>query len=304
MKKQIPNPPLIYPLAQRNLTLNSHVALFFTSNHYFHFTYEALPLIVSLDLHGIFKYRYPNITIVTLCRHLEKIPPVGPVLEFFHLNYLYNYPEIRISCHPKEMIRYYVGENYSLIIPQKLGIFANYDGYIYEMLRNTVYINYKNPTRMIYLTRGQDRRHIQNEKELLKVLKFFLPQLEVYYLGNMTIPQQYEIFHNAKLIIGPHGNCFTNLIFAPIKNTYFIEFHSPKVGSFKDLFALLGGNLQHYYFTVELDSTDPSIAQTTLLANVSSMAHQIHSFLKGRLLPMNHTLELPDDNYSRHEKVN
>ena len=74
----------------------------------------------------------------------------------------------------------------------------------------------------------------QNENEVVEHLKQYAEEnnLEFYFLTGqepggscVTLAKQYELFSNAKIVVGPHGGAFSNLIFLdPAKKPKVIEF--------------------------------------------------------------------------------
>jgi capsular polysaccharide biosynthesis protein len=87
----------------------------------------------------------------------------------------------------------------------------------------------------------------ENEEEIVTYLKEYAEEqnLEFYFLtgeepdGSKTsIAKQYELFTNAKIVVGPHGGAFSNLIFLdPEKKPKIIEFCPLPHKSFMTLFG-------------------------------------------------------------------
>ena len=73
---------------------------------------------------------------------------------------------------------------------------------------------------------------IINNKQIADFLKG--RGFSVYKVSNLSFFKQIYLFNNAKIIIGPHGAAFTNLIFCK-KNTKIIEFIPKNHGSIKCL---------------------------------------------------------------------
>ena len=106
---------------------------------------------------------------------------------------------------------------------------------------------------LIFCSRSSNRaragRNItkENEKEIVAYLKEYAEKqnLEFYFLTgqesdgrNTSIAKQYELFTNAKLVVGPHGGAFSNLIFLdPEKKPKVIEFCPLPHKSFMTLFG-------------------------------------------------------------------
>lgn len=73
----------------------------------------------------------------------------------------------------------------------------------------------------IYISRSKARnRQVTNEAEVIDFLKTH--GFKIVYLEDISVFEQAELFHQAKIIIGPHGSGFANLIFAQ-PNTKIIE---------------------------------------------------------------------------------
>lgn len=65
----------------------------------------------------------------------------------------------------------------------------------------------------IYISRSKAKvRRIANEKALIALLE--QSGFTVLHLEDLPVQQQAQLFHNAKVIIGPHGSGFANLIFS------------------------------------------------------------------------------------------
>lgn len=80
--------------------------------------------------------------------------------------------------------------------------------------------------RKLYLSRNKlGSRGVINENQLISFLKS--KDFEVLYPEEMTLEEQLMAFMNAKLVVGPHGSAFTNLIFS--KNVRVIEFFGQHV---------------------------------------------------------------------------
>ena len=78
-------------------------------------------------------------------------------------------------------------------------------------------------SKVVYLPRPRGARFVQNESQVIASLKkIFGDALRVYELQNDWKVDRHA-FRDAKLIIGPHGGAFGNLIFAPL-NAIVVEF--------------------------------------------------------------------------------
>lgn len=77
---------------------------------------------------------------------------------------------------------------------------------------------------IIIIERLGSSRHVKNTQEIVKYVKKRYADFKiVVFDGNLTVPEQIKLFNRAKLIIGPHGAGFTNIIFSN-PNATCIEF--------------------------------------------------------------------------------
>lgn len=68
--------------------------------------------------------------------------------------------------------------------------------------------------RRIYISRRlTDRRRVRNEEDLLVRLRSM--GFESYCLETLSIEEQIHLFHDAEIVVAPHGAGLTNLIFSP-----------------------------------------------------------------------------------------
>ena len=110
----------------------------------------------------------------------------------------------------------------------------------------------------IFISRSKAQyRHISNETALMNLLN--TKGFTSYCLEDLSISEQAHIFNNAKVIIGPHGAGWTNLIFCK-PGTNIIEIDHGLKGneqrsSFKGMSRLLGC-FYHPFYTDLLEPTD------------------------------------------------
>ena len=109
------------------------------------------------------------------------------------------------------------------------------------------------------ISRARNGRNIteQNENDVVEHLKRYSDEnhLEFYFLtgeepdGRTTpILKQYELFSNAKIVVGPHGGVFSNLIFLdPAKKPKVIEFCPCPGKTFHKLFNGAIDTFTEYY---------------------------------------------------------
>lgn len=85
--------------------------------------------------------------------------------------------------------------------------------YLAEFLRRVAPRRPRARNRRIYVTRtGNAARRIVNEAELTARLERL--GFEAYALEKLPVAQQIELFHDAEMVVAPHGAGLTNLIFA------------------------------------------------------------------------------------------
>ena len=81
------------------------------------------------------------------------------------------------------------------------------------------------PKDLIYISRSDaSRRRITNENDLLGMLKIL--GFKVATLEGKTVKEQALMFQNAKVIMGPHGAAFSNIVFSQ-KGATLIELMNP-----------------------------------------------------------------------------
>lgn len=120
---------------------------------------------------------------------------------------------------------------------------------------NSVPIPFKHEKFLIYCSRNTStamhgrRLKQENENEIIDILKQYAQKNDLeFYLWTgleksgeiVSIEEQYRLFSNAKIVVGPHGGVFTNLIFLnPSINPAVIEFPPTdrRDLSFNDCFA-------------------------------------------------------------------
>lgn len=69
------------------------------------------------------------------------------------------------------------------------------------------------PNRLVYISRKDAaRRRVLNEDELMRRLAPY--GFEAVSLGDLSVIEQARLFASARLVVGPHGAGFTNMVFA------------------------------------------------------------------------------------------
>ena len=86
--------------------------------------------------------------------------------------------------------------------------------------------NQSNADLIIVIDRKESSRHVNNTDDLVKAIKIHFPDNAaniIKFSGGLSVKDQIKLFQSAKIIIGPHGAGFTNMIFSN-PNTHSIEF--------------------------------------------------------------------------------
>lgn len=167
-------------------------------NTYFHFLTEVLPSVLQIA-----NSSYP------ICCYYA--PFIIPFFQWFGVqnNVIFEMPAYR-----KESIDqpYIECGNPSL---QKI-----------QLVRTVIESKSKmNPSIGILMYRQEPTRKVLNQDETLMMLKTKYPDLEWVVFDKLSPEDTAALFSNAKIIVGPHGAGFTNMIFAP-KGIHVVEFIS------------------------------------------------------------------------------
>jgi hypothetical protein len=109
------------------------------------------------------------------------------------------------------------------------------------------------PKRLLYISRAKSARPLRNEAEIMPILAHH--GFEIVSCENMTVAEQIRLFAEAKVIAGPHGAGFTNMLFAPPGATI-IEFFNRQmwVDCYHKLASLLGHI--HWHITAENENRE------------------------------------------------
>jgi capsular polysaccharide biosynthesis protein len=80
------------------------------------------------------------------------------------------------------------------------------------------------PKNYIFISRSKAQyRKIENENDVVEIFKKY--NFQVYFLEELSLLEQINLFKNAKIIAGLHGAGFTNMIFSE-ENTVIFELYS------------------------------------------------------------------------------
>jgi capsular polysaccharide biosynthesis protein len=128
----------------------------------------------------------------------------------------------------------------------------------------------------IYLSRSKAKvRRIKNEQQLTSYLE--TEGFKVLYLEELSATDQAYLFNNAKIIIGPHGSGFANLIFAQPKTKIIeIDHGAEEVRSYYKKFSQL---MSCNYYPFYADFVSEEHLEDDIYINIE----HFKKFLKGHL---------------------
>lgn len=102
----------------------------------------------------------------------------------------------------------------------------------------------------IYVSRADaDRRQVINEKEVVTLAEKY--GFDSFEPGRLPFDEQVQLFHNAEVIIGPHGAGLTNIIFS--NNAKIVEFMTEFSG---EHFFVLANESNHIYEFLLCESSE------------------------------------------------
>lgn len=164
---------------------------------------------------------------------------------------------------PRQMV---LGRRRSAVSPYMLG----------EMRRRVVSVfpAVGEPTNVLISRRNAVGRRISNEEELEGAL---LPLgFEVVCLEDLTFAQQVELFHRARIVVGPHGAGLTNMVFST--SSVVLEISGPDSNrSFITLSAALG----HSHHVVDAQPIGNG-KRADLVVDVSRVRRLVEEACEGR----------------------
>ncbi|MDP1724764.1 MAG: glycosyltransferase 61 family protein [Alphaproteobacteria bacterium] len=135
------------------------------------------------------------------------------------------------------------------------------------------------PFERIYISRSKAKsRKITNESNLIDQLEQH--NFKVIFLEDLSPFDQAHIFNNAKIIVGPHGSGFTNLIFSKQK-TKIIEIDHGSINEdeqrsfFKRLSTLMGCDYHPFY----VDKTSEDHFEDDMIVNIPQFIEYINQVI-------------------------
>lgn len=126
----------------------------------------------------------------------------------------------------------------------------------------------------IYIQRS-GKRKVKNENDIFPILKKY--NFQIIEDNPKTIFEQFKIFQSAKIVLGPHGAGFSNILFCQ-KNTKIVEFF-PKNYYPPHYFYLSGAlGLVYYGFIENGDSFETHYSNVGV--DLSINPNLLEDFLK------------------------
>ncbi len=143
--------------------------------------------------------------------------------------------------------------------------------YIDHLLSKLAPPRKRNKKNRILISRSKaKKRKVFNEEELLNLLEDY--GFKKYFLEDLSLEEQIELFYDAEIVIAPHGAGLTNLMFS--ENVHVLElFAGEKI---KPHFYYLCKSLNHNYKYIVNHEKKMDIVQKAFQVNLS----QVHEYLK------------------------
>jgi hypothetical protein len=116
--------------------------------------------------------------------------------------------------------KYYFGDNNSFFFPNFFDV-LDLKNYLHKKLSIKLNSSERSLTN-IYLRRS-GKRKVKNEEEIIPILEKH--NFKIIDDSPKSISEQFKLFQSAKIVLGPHGAGFSNILFCK-KNTKVIEFFS------------------------------------------------------------------------------
>lgn len=106
--------------------------------------------------------------------------------------------------------------------------------------------------RVLYVSRAKAAsRQVANEAQLLDVIREVWPTCEVIFAEDLSFMEQLELYRSARIVIGPHGAGFTNLLFCQPGATIVEILPRNSPGEFYRLTGLRG--LKYVPYVIDAD---------------------------------------------------
>ncbi|ROT47298.1 DUF563 domain-containing protein [Candidatus Cardinium hertigii] len=269
-----------HKLKNQNRNINNENPMFFSgklaviasagSENWYHWLLQVLPRLIMLDLSKIdydriyinnLKYEWQNRSLDAVLDYL-KIP--REKLCIINGNAIIQAETLIVPCIP--------------FIPLKIKDYLPswMQHKLREIFLNNYVVNTKHNTfEKIYISRkNASIRRITNEATLTHTLKTF--GFKILHLETLSPQEQAKFFNKAKIIVGPHGSGFANLIFAN-PGYKLIEIDHGMVGAaqrsfYKKFTSLTRGHYIPFY----VDRTTEEHLEDDIIVNIEKFI----SFLK------------------------
>lgn len=137
---------------------------------------------------------------------------------------------------------------------------------------------------LIYISRRDSPgRQVENEDEVIACLEAF--GFQVVTLSGMSVAEQAALFASARVVVGPHGAGFSNLLFCK-PGTIVLEFFSPLYVNFCYWSLARDADLSYFYIMGDgpqvPDSIEPKLGSAPIRVPVTPLRRAIDQFLHMR----------------------
>ncbi len=238
---------------------------------YFHWMIEVSPKFLQLEAAGGWS-RYDRIV----------APPLGKRFQQETIDH-FGVPRALLD----ELETAQLVEAEELVVPFR----ANCDRVPGWQVRETAARFYSGPASppdaLLYISRRDSpARQVLNEDEVVACLAPF--GFEVVTLSGKSVAAQAALFRSARIVVGPHGAGFSNLLFCQPGATV-LEFFSPHYVNFCYWMLAQGARLNYNYILGEgpqfPDSIEPSLGSVPMRISVKALRRALDHLLPARSAP-------------------
>ncbi len=140
------------------------------------------------------------------------------------------------------------------------------------------------PSALIYISRRDSpARQVENEDEVIACLEPY--GFQIVTLSGMSVAAQAALFGSARVVAGPHGAGFANLLFCN-PGTAVLEFFSPLYVNFCYWTLARGAGLSYFYMLGEgpkiPDSVEPSFGSVPIRIPLAGLRRALDTLLGKR----------------------
>jgi hypothetical protein len=137
------------------------------------------------------------------------------------------------------------------------------------------------PSALIYISRRDSpARQVENEDEVIACLEPY--GFQVVVLSGMSVTAQAALLGSARVVVGPHGAGFANLLFCN-PGTTVLEFFSPLYVNFCFWTLARGAGLSYFYLLGEgpnvPDSVQPSLGSVPIRVPLPALRRALDTLL-------------------------